>query len=405
MLTDTKLRHLKPKEKLYKVKDRDGLYVAVTPKGTISFRYNYSINGRQETLTIGRYGNGGISLAEARDHLGEAKRKIAEGMSPAREKHRNKTRKNDISTFSEWAEAWLAKHIMAESTRKHRIIMYESKLKSSIGKLQLSEIMHEDFRALFNRIVNSGVPASALVTRDIVNLVYKWAIECGQNITNPVANLRPSSIVRLVPRDRVLVPKEIALMYRYLDRVNTSSQYRAALKLLLLTMVRKSELIQATWSEIDLKKARWIIPKERMKLRRDHVVYLSRQALELFETLYSWSMDSEYIFPSRNSSGKSMASSTLNILLKRVYDQAQIDGKSIEKFCPHDLRRTASTHLHEAGYNTDWIEKSLAHEQRGVRAVYNKAEYREQRTAMLQDWADMIDEWTIGRDQNSLPGR
>lgn len=107
MLTDTRLRHLKPKEKLYKVNDRDGLYVAVTPAGTISFRYNYSINGRQETVTFGRYGVGGITLAEARERLNEAKKMVTGGRSPAREKARDKARIKDAETFGARAEKWL----------------------------------------------------------------------------------------------------------------------------------------------------------------------------------------------------------------------------------------------------------------------------------------------------------
>lgn len=107
MLTDTKLRNLRPKDKLYKVNDRDGLYVAVTPAGSISFRYNYAIHGRQETITFGRYGVGGITLAEARERLGEAKKLIAAGKSPAKEKARDKARIKDAETFGAWAEKWL----------------------------------------------------------------------------------------------------------------------------------------------------------------------------------------------------------------------------------------------------------------------------------------------------------
>jgi len=116
MLTDTRLRHLKPKDKIYKVNDRDGLYVAVTPAGTVSFRYNYSVNGRQETVTFGRYGVGGITLAEARERLNEAKKMVAGGRSPAREKARDKARIKDAETFGAWAEKWLRGYQMAEST-------------------------------------------------------------------------------------------------------------------------------------------------------------------------------------------------------------------------------------------------------------------------------------------------
>ena len=153
MLTDTKLRNLKPKDKLYKAVDRDGLYVAVTPAGAISFRYNYAINGRQETMTFGRYGVGGITLAEARERLNEAKKMIAAGKSPAKEKARDKARTKDAETFGAWAEKWLRGYQMADSTRDMRRSVYERELKPKFGNHKLLEITHEDLRALTDAIV------------------------------------------------------------------------------------------------------------------------------------------------------------------------------------------------------------------------------------------------------------
>ncbi len=399
MLTDTKLRNLRPRDKLFKVNDRDGLYVAVTPAGTTSFRYNYLISGRQETLTLGRYGASGITLSEARERLNEAKKMVAAGKSPAREKARDKARVKDAKTFGAWAEKWLRGYQMADSTRDMRKSVYTRELKKQFGNQKLAEITHEDLRALVNGIVDRGAPATAVHAREVVLQVYRWAIERGQKVENPADMVRPTSIARFEPRDRALTPAEIGLMYRYMDRVGTSPQYRAAVKLLLMTMVRKSELSNATWSEINFSKALWTIPKERMKRRNPHLVFLSCQALDIFIALKTFAGGSEYVLPSRYDSDLPMSSATLNRILNLTYRRAQKDGKPLAKFGPHDLRRTASTLLHEAGYNTDWIEKCLAHEQKGVRAVYNKAEYREQRMAMLQDWADMIDEWTINQRQ------
>ena len=399
MLTDTKLRNLKPGDKLYKVNDRDGLYAAVTPAGAISFRYNYSVNGRQETLTIGRYGTGGITLSEARERLNEAKKMVAAGKSPAREKARDKARVKDAETFGAWAEKWLRGYQMADSTRDMRKSVYTRELKKQFGNQKLAEITHEDLRALTDAIVERGAPATAVHAREVVLQVYRWAIERGQKVENPAEMVRPTSIARFEPRDRALAPSEIGLMFRYMDRVGTSPQYRAAIKLLLLTMVRKSELSNAKWPEINFSEALWTIPKERMKRRNPHLVFLSRQALDIFIALKTFAGGSEYVLPSRYDSDVPMSAATLNRVMTLTYQAAQKKGEPLAKFGPHDLRRTASTLLHEAGYNTDWIEKCLAHEQKGVRAVYNKAEYREQRVAMLQDWADMIDEWTIVKRQ------
>jgi len=393
VLTDTKLRNLKPQDKLYKVPDRDGLYVAVTPAGAVSFRYNYSINGRQETLTIGRYGVGGITLAEARERLHEAKRLIADGKSPAREKAREKSRAKDAESFGGWGDKWLRGYEMADSTRDMRRSVFERELKPVFGTKRLGEITHEDLRALTDAIVARGAPATAVHAREVVMLVFRWAAERGQRVENPADLVRPAAIARFKPRERALTPAEIKLMYHYLDTVGTGPQFRAAAKLLLLTMVRKSELAEAQWSEVNFSDGVWVVPKARMKRRKDHAVYLSRQAMDIFIALRTFAGGSRFVLPSRYDIDRPMSAATLNRVLEAVCENAEKAGERLEKFGPHDLRRTASTLLHEAGYNSDWIEKALAHEQKGVRAVYNKAEYAEQRRAMLQDWADMVDGW------------
>lgn len=286
---------------------------------------------------------------------------------------------------------------MADSTRDMRRSVDERELLPTFGQLKLQEISHEDLRAQTDRIVERGAPATAMHARELVLQIFRWAIERGQKVENPAELVRPASIARFEPRDRALTSDEIGLMYQYIERIGTTPSIRAAAKLLLLTMVRKSELTNAKWSEINFTEAVWTIPKERMKRRNPHVVFLSRQALDIFIALKTFADGSEYVLPSRYDTDLPMSSAMLNQVLTLTYRLAQKEGQPLAKFGPHDLRRTASTLLHEAGYNTDWIEKCLAHEQRGVRAVYNKAEYREQRTGMLQDWADMIDEWTSKR--------
>lgn len=398
MLTDTKLRNLKPRDALYKVADRDGLYVAVTKAGAVSFRYNYKLNGRAETVTFGQYGvSGGITLSEARERLHEAKRLIADGVSPSLQKARTKGKESGGKSFDEWAVAWLRGYQMADSTRDMRQSVYVRELKPRFGNRLLHEITHDDLRTLTSAIVARGAPATAVHAREVVMQIYRWANERGQKVENPADLVRPTSIATFQPKDRALTPDEIGLMYQYIERIGTTPSIRAAAKLLLLTMVRKSELTDATWGEVNFSDAVWTIPKERMKRRNPHNVYLSRQALDIFIALKTFAGGSEYVLPSRYDSDKPMSSATLNQVLTLTFKLAQKEGKPLAKFGPHDLRRTASTLLHEAGYNTDWIEKCLAHEQKGVRAVYNKAEYREQRTAMLQDWANMIDEWTLKR--------
>ena len=160
--------------------------------------------------------------------------------------------------------------------------------------------------------------------------------------------------------------------------------HKLALHLLILCMVRKSELTEAKWEEIDLDKAEWTIPGERMKKDKPHLVSLSRQAVAMLEELKGLASGSEWVFPSRGDLQSPIAKSTLNVAIRAL----EID---VRDFVIHDFRRTASTHLHEAGFNSDWIEKSLAHETKGIRGVYNRAQYADQRREMLQWWADFVD--------------
>lgn len=394
MLTDAKLRAIKPSDKPYKLSDRDGLYVTVLTSGSISFRFNYRINGRQETLVLGKYGGrGGISLFEARELLAEARKSLAAGRSPARQKAREKQRMEDAGTFGEWAEKWLTGYKMAESTRDMRRSVYERDVAGTFARLKLPEITPEDIRLLCGKIVDRGAPATAVHAREIVFQVFRYATERGYEHRNPAEDIRPTSIARFQPKDRALSPEEIKLMYGYLERVSTVPTNKLAVKLLLLTMLRKSELIEAVWGEFNFTDSVWVIPAERMKRRNPHVVYLSSQALDILVALKTCAGGSKYVLPSRYDADAPISKATLNQVTTLAYRMAEREGKPLGKFGPHDLRRTASTLLHEAGYNSDWIEKCLAHEQKGVRAVYNKAEYAEQRRVMLQDWANMIDRW------------
>lgn len=394
MLTDFALRNLKPREILYKVADRDGMYVIVSPKGTITFRYDYRINGRRETLTIGRYGFGGISLAEAREKLRRARRLLGEGTSPALQKQREKGRGSETCTFSDHAFRWLYGATMAESTRSMRKSVLDRDILPAFNKRLLGEIHGEDLRALCLRVRARGAPATAVQIRDLVKQIYGYANLHGEKVANPADSVDAASIATFVPKDRALSPQEIHLMSKHLECVATYPTIRLALRMILLTLVRKSELIEATWDEVDFEKATWTIPKQRMKGRRPHVVYLSRQALDIFVALHTCAAGSKFVLPSRYNADSCMSKATLNRVTQLVVERAKVAGLPLEPFTVHDLRRTGSTLLNELGFNRDWIEKCLAHEDgRSSRSIYNKAEYAEQRRHMLQEWADMVDAW------------
>ncbi|MDI9689956.1 tyrosine-type recombinase/integrase [Burkholderia cenocepacia] len=409
MLTDKQLRMLKAAEKVYKVADQQGLYVTVLRTGNISFRYDYRLNGRRETLVIGQYDPSvaaknprdlstleygmSLSLAEARLLLSQAKRAIEQGDSPSRAKVEKRIEANEGMNFGKWAEKYFAEAKLASSTRDMRKAVYDRNLATEFGRLKLEEITPSRLLARCEKIKERGAPAPAVQSRDIVLQIFRFIQARGLKIENPAEAIRPSAIATFKVRDRALSPEEIHKYFNALEEVSSAATLRLAVKFMLLTMVRKSEFTQAKWEEVNFETGVWTIPKERMKAGRPHNVYLSRQAIDIlvaFKTCYA---ASPYLHPGRYESDFPMSNGTLNRLVVGGTEVIIARGEEFEPFTVHDLRRTASTILHEAGYNTDWIEKCLAHEQRGVRAVYNKAEYAEQRRAMLQDWADMVDSW------------
>ncbi|MEB3502604.1 tyrosine-type recombinase/integrase [Pasteurella multocida] len=398
MLTDSKIKSLKPKDKLYKVPDRDGLYVAVSTTGTVMFRYDYRINGRRETLSIGKYGGDGLTLSEAREKLNEARKLVSEGISPAGEKRKFKNSIQNAERFEDFAIRYIAETDFAESTRDLRKATYQREIEPYFAKKLMTEISTEEIRNHCQIIKERGAPSTAIFVRDLFNAVYKYAILKGHNFENPAERISNSSIATFRPRERSLTPKEIHLFFTELNKTERYFTLRKGILFILYTMVRKSEFVNATWNEFDFKRNIWTIPSERMKARRAHNVYLSTQAVEILTAFKLYCENSEFIIPSRTSRLKPVALSSLNRVINETVTLMNNKGIEIDPFTVHDLRRTASTLLNEKGFNTDWIEKSLAHEQQGVRAVYNKAEYAEQRKDMMQKWADTVDSWIRGDD-------
>ena len=397
MLTDVALKSLKSKEKPYKITDRDGMYVHVSPGGTLSFRLDYRLNGRRETVNFGKYGRDGVSLLRAREMCLDAKRAVREGRSPAIEKQREKRRLKEAKSFGQFGERWLSSDAMADSTRAMRRSIFERDLLPAWRNRLLTEIEPDDLRAHCAKIVARGAPATAIHVRDIVKQIYGFAILHGEKVANPADDVGPSSIAHFVPRDRSLSPTEIRIMLKQLEHVPTLPTIRLGLRLILLTMVRKSELQDAIWDEIDFENAVWTIPKERMKRSKAHNVYLSRQALDIMIALKTCAGNSKYLLPSRYDADAPMSRATFNRVTYAVVERAKKEGLPVEPFTVHDLRRTGSTLLNELGFNSDWIEKCLAHEDgRSSRGVYNKAEYEVQRRHMMQEWSDIVDAWVAG---------
>lgn len=210
MLTDAALKALKPREKMYKIADRDGMYVRVMPSGAISFRLDYRLNGRRETVYLGRYGRDGISLSLARERCLDAKRAVREGRSPAIEKQRAKRRLKEAKSFGEFGEKWLSAAPMADSTRAMRRSIFDRELLPVWRNRLLTEITPDDLRAHCGSIVERGAPATAIHVRDILKQIYSFAILHGEKVATQPLKLGPHRLPRSYLKTARFHPRKFA---------------------------------------------------------------------------------------------------------------------------------------------------------------------------------------------------
>jgi integrase len=427
LLTDRELGALKPREKTFKVSDRDGMYVSVLPTGTVSFRFDYRLNGRRETLTIGRYAGDlartqardpdtlsfgmSVSLREARTLLDRARRDVERGVSPSRAKVENRILAADAPTFAGWAESYFEHKAdpksgaerLADSTLAFRRSTFRRIIEPAFGKLKLDEVTPQRLIRLCDETKAKRGPAVAIHVRDVVHAVFRHAQSRGQTISNPAEVVRASAIATFEPRDRALAPAEVRKFLSALGQVATTPTLRLALKFVLLTGVRKGEFIDATWDEVDFSAERWTIPAARMKAGKAHVVPLSEQALDVLTALRSCFGASRYLHPGRYDSDLPISNATLNRVIDAAVACIRKDDPEFLSFGVHDLRRTFSTGLNRAKFDERWIEMSLAHAPRDrIAAVYNVNRYLAERKIMLQCWADMIDAWMNGISAREL---
>jgi integrase len=414
-ISEVKLRNLKPRDKVYQESDGGGLFVEVLTSGTKIWRLRYRLADKQEKVTLGEYP--AYSLAEARQWRTDCTALVKRGLSPMALKRGDAIPADIKPEAKELADAFLKNwcwtaverkkikdaKIMAEdtveafalrwyteivepanSTPRNIKRVLEKDVIPAIGDKQLAEVTVTDILTITDKIKARGSDQMALQTRNVLKRLFAYAIAREKIKFNPAAAIEAKFIATAKSRDVALTPVEIGKLLRAIYQSSIKRSHKLALHLLILCMVRKSELIEACWDEIDFDKALWAIPGERMKKDKAHIVPLTDQALAMFEELKGLSSGSEWVFPSTHDLNKPISKTTLNVAI-RSFDA------DVQNFVIHDFRRTASTHLHEAGFNSDWIEKALAHEAKGIRGVYNKAQYADQRRQMLKWWADFVD--------------
>ena len=392
-LTALQIKEIKPLKKDQKLSDGEGMYFLVKANGSKYWRLDYRFGGKRKTLAIGVYPQ--VSLKEAREKRFEAKKLLSDGVDPNEQKKARK-RNEEAPTFEEIALRWW-QHEQGQWTDGHAKRVIKRLTDNSfyaLGNLRADKVTPLQVIDVIKKIEGRGALDVANRVKQAIKATYRYAIQHGVVTTNPAGDLdgivksrkvehRPS-----LPKNEL--PKFLTELEGYADRGSIFTQ--TAIKLLLLTMVRSSELREATWGEFECADCLWRIPANRMKMKTEHLVPLSTQSIQLLNQLKLVSGKKGLLFPSVVNRRKPMSDNTMRQAIFRLGYDGNTPGKS--KAVPHGFRATASSILNEQGFNPDAIERQLAHmERNSVRAAYtHHARYLEERAQMMQWWADYLDE-------------
>ena len=382
--TDREIQNLKPQDKRYSVKDKlnNGLFIEVKESGVKSWHYRYSLAGKQERLVIGRYPD--LSLKDARQIRDESASLVAKGISPKQDKAKPKG-----ILFKDYGERYLKEVIKKDRKDPYNMVLCLSNdIYPMMGHIPLDQISIEDVRRTIWRKKEQGYDAAANQVRGLLKRMFDYAMTLGLVPYNPVLAIPSRHVHKAKPRDRYLSTSEIRTYYTTLLNSRIYRPRKLGLLLSLLTLVRKSELLRAKWEHIDFDSRIWLIPETKADSATGHsremVVYMSDQVMDIFKELKAIAGNEPFVFVGRKS-GTHISHNAFNTAQK-----AALALTDLPPFTVHDLRRTASTHLNEQGFNSDAIEACLNHTAKGVRGVYNKAKYEKERTEMMQKWSNHI---------------
>lgn len=393
-LTDAEIRSLAAPAKRIQVADGNGLSLDIMPTGKKTWLYRYRLNGAYGRVTLGPYPD--LSLKAARIRRNEMAGKVAIGIDPARRKRGERAGFTVNCTVQEFGDRYYAEQVVPARKSPQDIRRYlDSAIYPWMGQKPLATVTALDIQGLVYHKRDGGRVQAAIHLHGVLKRMFDYAVEVQLVTVNPAAMVARRYIGRARKRSRVLTPKELRLYLRTVYASNIRRQFKLALHLLILTMVRKSELRLARWEHVDLEDGEWLVPIENAKMAKPHIVYLSQQAKALFRELKALAGPSELVLPGRGSFVRPFAANALNKSLESL--TFDMDPLTI-----HDLRRTGATLLTEKGFNRDVIEKALSHEAKGIRAVYIVAEYADQRRKMLQWWADYVD--SIVAEDNVILG-
>ena len=386
-LTDTEIRKSKSGTQIYSLTDGHGLYLLVTPTGGKLWRYKYNFEGKSRLMSLGSYP--AVTLAAARQKHLTARQLLAADVDPMAERKAKRLAEKTSTegTFGKVATLWLA-HWREGVTPRHAAYAERRMIADilpALGARPIDQIAAPEIVALVQAVERRGAREIAKRVLETTNQIFRFAIAHNHATRNPSAEVKPRDILKARKKENYarVETKEVPALLRAIESYRGKNITRLAMKLLALTFVRTSELVQARWSEFDLDNARWDIPAERMKARKPHIVPLSRQAVQILRTLRDMG-DGEFVFPGEKDTERPMSNNTILMALARMGYKGEMTG--------HGFRGLASTTLHEQGYDHEHIELQLAHTQRNaVSAAYNHAVYIPQRREMMQAWSDYLD--------------
>ena len=383
MLTDAHVRKIKPLEKKKRYADEKGLYLEVTPSGGRFWRLKYRFNGRESTLTIGSYPE--VSLAQARRTRDGARVQLYKNINPNAAKNDRLQQTDESTLFKSLALEWMEdrKAVIKETTYLRDLSVFEKDLFPALGDIPIDQIKGKDVVACAKKIEARGAQEMAKRSIPLVGRIFRFAIRKGLIENDPTPHLQEALKPRKVKHMARLDISEFPPFLERMDRYHGNPVIKTALQLMTLTFVRTAELRMMEWDEIDFDNKLWRIPAEKMKMALPHIVPLSRQAIELLESLLQHTGRKQYVFYN-HSTAKPMSSNAILCVIRTMGYNGRMTG--------HGFRGLASTTLHEQGYKHDAIEIQLAHRVgNAVSQAYNHAQHLEYRTKMMQDWSDYID--------------
>lgn len=385
------------KRKLF---DGGGLFLLVKQDGRKYWRLKFRYGGKEKLLALGVYPK--LTLAGARIEAGKARKLLANGIDPTAERHALKVAAEAESqvmhnTFERVALDWydFKKARWADATARKAEEALRIDLIPAIGNRPIAELTSpEVVKAL--QSIEKRSPHMADKSRQYCGAIVRYAIRTGRREDGRILDLRDVLKPLNEARPATLEANDLPDFLKVLEGYGGALQTRIALKLLMLTFVRPSELTGAAWAEFDLDAAEWRIPAERMKMSQPHIVPLSGQAVMLLEELHAVATSSPFLFPNeRAPQSQPMARDTLSKALRSMGYQGKVT--------PHRFRTLASTLLNEMGFHPDWIERQLAHKETNkIRAAYNRAQYMTERRRMMQHWADYLDGMAKGGKVRTL---